>query len=274
MNTNYEHEPRTRIIINADDFGINDGLNAAVEAAHKSGCLNSASLMPFGARAADAVKIAKQNPKLLIGLHADFDSGFIKMLLTSFFSTKKFKKNIEQELRKQITECAQLGIKRLSHLDSHRHVHMIPAVFSVFKKLADEYKIPRVRVMNENCFTVFWACPSLDWIKIGAYMKWPILTVLRWMCGRAARANTYFYGLMYSGKMFGRNVKKIRVPCGYDSVEVSFHPSAFADASGGLSGTDKKFYESPDRMREFETVMDKNFPKRVFPPLDRLLTLS
>ncbi|MDR1207004.1 MAG: ChbG/HpnK family deacetylase [Rickettsiales bacterium] len=252
-----------KIIINADDFGINDGLNAAVENAHRNGCLNSASLMPFGARAKQAAEIAARNPKLSVGLHADFDCGFIKMLAASFFVTKKFKKNIEQELRKQIEECARLGIKQLSHLDSHRHVHMIPAAFSVFKKLAGEYKIPRVRVMNENCWTVFFNSPSLDWIKTGAYMKWPLLTMLRWLSGRAARPGTYFYGLVYSGKMYGRNVRKIRVPRGYDSVEVSFHPTIFADTSGNLGCTDKKFYESPDRVREFETVADKGFPKNI-----------
>jgi len=151
----------------------------------------------------------------------------------------------------------------LTHLDSHRHVHMIPAAFSVFKKLAAEYKIPRVRVMNENCFLVFFNNPGIDWIKIGSWMKWPVLTLFRWMSGSNARSNVYFYGLTYSGRLFGRNVKKIRVPKCYDAVEVSFHPSAFIDVMGAKHNIDKKFYASADRMSELETIMNKDFPKNI-----------
>ncbi|MCL1902625.1 MAG: ChbG/HpnK family deacetylase, partial [Alphaproteobacteria bacterium] len=248
-----------KIIINADDFGMNDGVNAAVERAFRRGCLNSASLMPFAQSAAAAFKIARDNPGLAVGLHADFDRGFIMMMIDWIFRREKFKKWIEQKLRAQIQECARHGVKHLSHLDSHRNVHMIPAVFSVFKNLAAEYKIPRVRVVNENFFLVIFDNPGFDWIKTGAWMKWPILTVLRWMSGRAAQSDTYFYGLTYSGKLFGRNAQKIRVPSYYNSVEVSSHPSAFLDASGGKHAIDYIFHSSPDRTREFETLMNKKF---------------
>jgi len=252
-----------KIIINADDFGANDGINAAVEQAFKKGCLNSASLMVYGSAALAAADIAKKNPKLSVGLHADFDKGFVAMMFQWLFARKKFKAWLEKELRKQIDACAKLGIKKLSHLDSHRHVHMIPAAFSVFKKVAAAYKIPRVRVVNENFFRSFWGALSFSCVWNLAWVKWPVLTVFRWMSGRAAATDVYFYGLVYSGELFGRATQKISVPKRFNTVEIGIHPMAFTDKSGGAHATDAQFYSSPNRIREFETVMDKNFLRRV-----------
>src|ERR1051325_9200623 len=60
---------RRRLIVNADDFGLSHSVNEAVIRAHHDGILTSASLMVNEAGFEEAVKLAKENPKLGIGLH-------------------------------------------------------------------------------------------------------------------------------------------------------------------------------------------------------------
>ena len=60
---------RRRLIVNADDFGRSDSINRAVVRAHREGILPTASLMVNEPAAADAVRLARENPKLGVGLH-------------------------------------------------------------------------------------------------------------------------------------------------------------------------------------------------------------
>jgi hypothetical protein len=58
-----------RLIITADDFGLSEPVNAAIEAAHRRGILSAASLMVGAPAAADAVARARALPTLRVGLH-------------------------------------------------------------------------------------------------------------------------------------------------------------------------------------------------------------
>src|SRR5271167_3660023 len=58
-----------RVIFSADDFGLTESVNEAVELAHREGALTSASLMVAGPAAADAVRRARALPDLRVGLH-------------------------------------------------------------------------------------------------------------------------------------------------------------------------------------------------------------
>ena len=58
-----------RLIVCADDFGLDPAVNAAVEEAHRNGILSTASLMVGAPAAADAVMLARRLPDLHVGLH-------------------------------------------------------------------------------------------------------------------------------------------------------------------------------------------------------------
>src|SRR5881628_2031331 len=61
--------PARRLIVNADDFGRSDSINQAVIRAHREGILTTASLMVNEPACADAIALARQNPRLGVGLH-------------------------------------------------------------------------------------------------------------------------------------------------------------------------------------------------------------
>ena len=61
--------PDRRLIVNADDFGRSRSINEAVIRAHREGILTTASLMVNEPGFDEAVRLAKENPKLGVGLH-------------------------------------------------------------------------------------------------------------------------------------------------------------------------------------------------------------
>ena len=146
-------------IFNADDFGISKGVNAAIVKAHTEGILNSASLMINQKYAKEAINFAKEMPELEIGLHVNitneypasdknkipllvdeygkFKNGFVKLLYLSIIHPKILSEQVETEIRCQIIKYMNTGLE-LAHIDSHRHIHMIPVIFKVVRKLQKE----------------------------------------------------------------------------------------------------------------------------------------
>ena len=60
-----------RMIINADDFGLCEGVNKAVFEAHTRGVLTSATIMANMPAVDEAIAIAKKTPSLGVGVHLD-----------------------------------------------------------------------------------------------------------------------------------------------------------------------------------------------------------
>ena len=165
----------TKFIITADDFGISPGVNDAIIKSHNKGSLTHASIMVNMKYFQDAIQKKKNQAKNLnIGLHLNLTTGkalsdinkinllvddkgyfkhsFVKLLLLPFLKDKKgLQKQIEIEIENQINYCIKNNIK-LSHLDSHKHIHTIPWIFEIVIKLSNKYKIPRIRTINENFF--------------------------------------------------------------------------------------------------------------------------
>src|SRR5512139_1630588 len=59
------------LIVNADDFGLSEGINRGIIRAHEQGIVTSASLMVRWPAAAQAAAYARRNPRLSVGLHLD-----------------------------------------------------------------------------------------------------------------------------------------------------------------------------------------------------------
>ncbi len=139
-----------RLILNADDFGLTRGVNRAIAEAHDRGVLTSTTLMATGAAFQDAVETAKARPRLSVGCHVvlvdgvpalpadripslvpNAANGELRVNLLPFMSsvlrgTIKGDE-ITRETAAQIEKLQSLGV-RVSHLDTHKHTHMLPGV--------------------------------------------------------------------------------------------------------------------------------------------------
>ena len=69
--------------------------------------------------------------------------------LNNFTKDKNVEKIIYLEFKKQILNVVNSGIK-ISHLDSHQHIHHVPFIFKIIVKLAKEFRIKKIRHLNEK----------------------------------------------------------------------------------------------------------------------------
>lgn len=155
-----------RLIINADDFGLTRGINRAIAELHAAGAVTSATLMATGPAFDDAITVAHTHPTLGVGCHIVLTDGtpaappylipsllgpdgktfrpklssFLLALARGYISES----DIYTESLAQIHKLQQAGI-RITHLDTHKHTHIWPAVARPLLRAAEATGIPAVR---------------------------------------------------------------------------------------------------------------------------------
>jgi predicted glycoside hydrolase/deacetylase ChbG (UPF0249 family) len=142
-----------RLIINADDFGFTPDVNAGIIQAHRQGVLTSTTLMANGDAFDDAVRLARETPTLDIGCHLVLVQGgavadgraLPETVRDVLLALARKNLDVYRELRAQIQKILAAGIAP-THLDSHKHTHLVPGVFRVVVRLANEFSIPYVRL--------------------------------------------------------------------------------------------------------------------------------
>jgi chitin disaccharide deacetylase len=153
------------LIINADDLGYTRGINQAIRQCSAAGMLRSATLMANGPAFDDAVAMVKNTEMLDVGAHLVLTKlppvsppakicGLIDEqgrlpatpwdLAASLVGGSISRDAIQQELSSQITKILDYGL-RPTHLDSHKHVHVLPRVLEVVIELARKFSIPWIR---------------------------------------------------------------------------------------------------------------------------------
>jgi predicted glycoside hydrolase/deacetylase ChbG (UPF0249 family) len=138
------------LVVNADDFGLDCAVNAAVAQAHTQGVLTSASLLVTGPAATEAIELARRHPRLGVGIHLCLVQGRSAISNEPFpDSVLRLRGDVEAELRAQIERFLATGLPP-THLDSHMHAHMHPRVLRVVIQLAREYNIRFVRAPVER----------------------------------------------------------------------------------------------------------------------------
>jgi chitin disaccharide deacetylase len=134
------------LAVNADDFGFTRDVNAGIVEAHVDGILTSTTLMATGAAFDDAVRLARQHPSLDIGCHLvlvgepPFPATVAKLIQAVAFKRIR----VYQELAAQVRRILDAGIKP-THLDTHKHTHLLPPVLDAVARLSQEFQIPWVR---------------------------------------------------------------------------------------------------------------------------------
>jgi predicted glycoside hydrolase/deacetylase ChbG (UPF0249 family) len=108
----------SHLIVNADDFGCNDGVNKAIAACHRAGTVTSASLMATGKAAEQAAALAADLPDLSVGLHWVGDRPGVAMVDLADADA------LRAELDRQLALFADLIGRPPTHLDSHHHLHL------------------------------------------------------------------------------------------------------------------------------------------------------
>jgi hopanoid biosynthesis associated protein HpnK len=153
------------LILNADDFGLTQGINRGIIRAHREGILTSATLMATGPAFDHAVEQARENPTLGVGCHLVLTGGLaaatreqipslvdengrlpqsLTILVANVTTGRVPPGEIETELRAQIEKIRRAGIEP-THLDTHKHTHVHPTIMNALGRVAQQFGITRVR---------------------------------------------------------------------------------------------------------------------------------
>ena len=136
---------KKKLIVNADDFGLSNGVNDGIIQAFENGIVTSASLMVGYTNTIDAATYAKKNSTLGVGLHIDlgewlFTNGNWETLyeVVSLDDLSAVKCEIE----KQLKNFYQIMGKKPTHIDSHQHVHQREPIRTILIENARKLNIP------------------------------------------------------------------------------------------------------------------------------------
>jgi predicted glycoside hydrolase/deacetylase ChbG (UPF0249 family) len=144
------------IIINADDFGISDGVCAGIVKAIRSGCVTATSAMVCVPGATDRIARWSEMIPGCIGAHLQLTSGRPILAASEIPSLVQAnglfpvarrevrapkRAEVIAEWKAQIEVLVRLGI-RPDHIDSHHHVHRLPEVRDAYYEIASQLGVP------------------------------------------------------------------------------------------------------------------------------------
>ena len=140
-----------RLLVNADDFGFTRDVNQGIIEAHRNGILTAATLMSTGNAFDDAVSLAKENPALDVGCHLVLVGspgvtlrdlpGTVPQLVQAIALGRI---RMYDELAGQVRKILAAGLAP-THLDTHKHTHLLPPVLDAVARISQEFAIPWVR---------------------------------------------------------------------------------------------------------------------------------
>jgi len=148
-----------RLIVTADDAGLHRGMTEGAIRAHREGIVTACSIVANGAAFDDAVERLRDTPSLEVGVHLTLVeerpltamrfprkyTSFVPLYLARMIGIGA----IERELRAQIEKVLATGLT-VTHLNGHQHLHLLPRIFSLVKRLASEYLIEYVRIVDDH----------------------------------------------------------------------------------------------------------------------------
>ena len=255
-----------RLIVNADDFGLSEAVNVGIVEAHRRGIVTSASLIASGAAFEHAVGLAQQIGTLAVGVHLTLteedpvsnrgdvpsllDGGRFHPHTTSFvrryFAGRISLDEVERELDAQIARVVASGL-RVSHLDGHQHVHMVPGIRRVAGRLAARYGIPAIRFPKERPRPYMFR-------EDGSAGRLLQLFALNAFCAaadiRGAERPDHFVGFFYGGRLSKPNLMRVLESLPNEGTcELMCHPGR-QDASGAHRHWQYRWQEELDALTD------------------------
>lgn len=246
--------PRRWIILEADDLGLLHAFNEGILEAYQRGSLTSTCLRANGFAFEHAVfEILPKCPNLAVGVHLCLNEadavgprervapllaadgrlrpGFAWLMRLA--RTPAGMAAIEAELRAQIERVRNAGVA-IDHLNSHQHVHMIPAIFDCVCRLAREFEIGAVRLTRELSHSPLGFRRRVQPLINRNVIKHHLLNYYARRNERYARQHRlpvtdYFLGVRYTGVMSVSTIRAGLDEVPYGSVELLLHPARGPD---------------------------------------------
>ncbi|MFB6345680.1 MAG: carbohydrate deacetylase [bacterium] len=160
-----------KLILTVDDFGHSESFNQAIKSAYLNGPVTDVSILA-GGRCYDHAQTIAREHSIPVGVHVALvnekpvshpDS--ITTLLNNngslhqgydtfakkYFTNRIDASEIKTEIYNQISKIKNEGL-RITHLNSHQHIHMLPGVRSILVDACRQFDIPAIRTSDELLF--------------------------------------------------------------------------------------------------------------------------
>jgi len=266
------------LIVNADDLGWTAGVNRGIAEAHRNGIVTSASLLANGEAFAEAAKLAREARGLGVGVHLNLNDGppvaprksvaslvnnsgefaggpdgLLVKIATHGISMRE----VELEWNAQISKVCDAGIDP-THLDGHKHVHMLPGLFEIALRLAKRHSIGAIRVSHEA--SSLRAALSTGERRAAVVLKQGVQARGLKLMARDARQQAeragvstadYFCGIAQTGELTREGVARLLHSLPEGTTELMCHPG-YADEA--LRKTSTRLQGS--RQQEVEILTD------------------
>ena len=199
----------------ADDLGLHKSINDGIIFLLKNGKIDGASLMANGEEFEDAVRQCSDIQYLNIGVHLNLveQSSLItgksmprnhRVFFIRYAMGLVNKNYIHKELKAQIERVVQAGITP-DFINGNQHLHLLPGIMDIVIKLAKEYRIPYIRIVNEPI--------SLREGKLFRQVQLMFLNFLSKLAeGKIRKAglicNDYFIGFINAGNLTRSDIKQ------------------------------------------------------------------
>jgi len=229
------------LIVSADDLGLTDGVCSAIARSHADGVVTSTSLLAVGRAFGSAVRVLREAPGLDVGAHlamvgedpplltpreiptlvnkqGRFPLSY-RAVLARGFARRIDPDEVRREFTAQLQRIRAAGV-HVSHLDTHQHVHLWPAVARVVTELAKQERIPAVRT------------PASHRVLPVGFGVNALASRLRRELSAAGLATTDDYtGLDEAGAFDAARFRTslTRLGSGSGSVEINVHPGEAGD---------------------------------------------
>ncbi|MDD5033777.1 MAG: ChbG/HpnK family deacetylase [Methylococcaceae bacterium] len=167
------------LIINADDYGYFSCISRGIIAAARLGALSATGILANGAQLQEQLSWLEDCENLDLGIHLTLS--YAKPL-TSVMADKLEPWNghfpgafaiagqilsgrigldeVRAEWRAQIEALLDRGLA-LRFINSHEHIHMLPMLFPLALELAEQYRIPHLRLTRAEWLPPFSLSASL-----------------------------------------------------------------------------------------------------------------
>jgi hopanoid biosynthesis associated protein HpnK len=267
------------LIVNADDLCWTPGVNRGIVDAFRNGIVTSTSLLANGAAFADGVDVARSARGLGVGVHLNLSDGepvADRETVTSLLNDEGVfaggpeslllrrarrglvLREVEAEWEAQIEKARSAGIEP-THLDGHKHVHMLPGLFEIALRLAKRHGIAAIRVSLEAS-SLRAALSAGEKQRTGVVMKQGVQArglklLARDARKQAARAGIatadYFCGIAQTGELTREGITQFLKSLPEGTTELMCHPG-YVDAA--LQKTATRLQDS--RQTELEILTD------------------
>ena len=229
-----------RLIVTADDFGLDQSVNEAVEKAWRQGVLTAADLMVSAPAASDAIERARRMKGLGIGLHLVLTDGIPVLplkevgLLTDsrgrfldnmvlaglrFFFNPRVRRQLVREIRAQFEAFKRTGLV-LDHVSAHKHFHLHPTVLKFIIEIGREYGLKSVRLPLE----VNGPRGLIPWLKL-----------MRWRLDKAGiQHNDQIFGISGTGHMNESRMLDYMTQLEEGVTEIYCHPASRVKISDAM----------------------------------------